>query len=300
MSPIISPETDYLESPRVVQAHPAMFKAFWPEVKGSNFFRDRRVYLDFLHHQGGRIFYLPDRSVSSPPFVLVGNWRDREDITALWHVRAEGADKQNLVLGAAWECFNEGAEKMVTKLLNENEAAEYREWGFEVACIVRLLEKQLYREPPLPKERDGVRIVHFRKKALGDVLRVDAAAFDDFWRLDPRTIEAIASSCTHNVFLLARSDGETLGYTMGGVNGRLGYLQRLGVHTQHQGKGIGESLALHLLHDLYHLGATVVMVNTQEDNLAALNLYRNLGFLETPGPRLIMQYTARSADRGKR
>ena len=300
MSLIIRPEIDHVESPEVIRAQPEIFKAFWPEVKGSYYFRDRRVYLDFLRHQGGKIFYLPGRPAPTSPFVLVGNWRSRDDITAIWHIKAEGADKENLVLGAAWACFGEGAERMVTKLLNQSDAAEYGRWGFEVACRIVLLEKHMYREPPPPGERDGVKIVHTRKRAFGDVLRVDTTAFDDFWRLDPRTIEAIASSCTHNVFLLAQRGGETLGYTMGGVNRRLGYLQRLGVHARYQGTGIGHSLASHLLHDLYRLGANTVMVNTQDDNLAALNLYRDLGFGETQEPRLIMQYTARGADRGRR
>jgi [ribosomal protein S18]-alanine N-acetyltransferase len=284
-------ETAAPEGPAVIRAKPEMFKALWPEVRGSYFFHHRRTYLDFLQYQGGKIFYLGIRHRYGLPFILVGNWRDREDITAIWHIGAYGSDKKILVLGAARACFDEGSERMITKLLDEAEATEYQGWGFETACKIVLLEKQLYRESPPDPGIEGLRVTHFRKKDLDDVLRVDATAFDDFWRLDARTIEAIASSCTHNTFLLARRGGETLGYAMGGNNGRLGYLQRLGVDGSYQGRGIGELLASHLLHALYRTGAGVVMVNTQEDNATALNLYHSMGFSPMPARRFIMQLT---------
>lgn len=281
-----------------MRAEPEMFKTLWPEIKGSYFFQHRRVYLDFLQNQGGKIFYLEAEHRHGLPFILVGNWRDREDITAVWHIGAYGSDKKDLVLGAAHACFDEGSERMVTKLLDQGEAAEFQGWGFESACRIILLEKHLLRGSPPGQDKDGLRVVHYRKKDLEDVLRVDASAFDEFWRLDARTIEAIASSCLHNVFLLAREGGDALGYAMGGNNGRLGYLQRLGVDGRHQGRGIGELLASHLLHSLYRTGAGVVMVNTQEDNSTALNLYRSLGFRAMPARRFIMQYTREGGDGG--
>ena len=208
-------------------------------------------------------------------------------------------DKEILVLGTVKECFNVGSERIITKLLNDIEAAEFMRWGFEVACGITLLERQLYIDPPSLRKTGDFKIVPFRKRVLEEVLRVDNSAFDDFWRLDVHTIEAIASSCTHNVFLIAKSGGETLGYTIGGVNGHFGYLQRLGVDAQYQGLGIGEALATKALHALHRLGATVVMVNTQDDNLAALQLYRLLGFREIPDPRYIMEYVAGDKDWGR-
>lgn len=300
MSPIIYPEAGYLERPKIIRAHPPTFKAFWPEVKGSYFFRHRRIYLDFLRHQGGKIFFLQGTPSQKPSFILMGNWRDREDIVAIWHLEAEGEERESLVLGAAQECFNEGAVKVITKLLNEGESAEFRRWGFDIACRIVLLEKRLYREPPPTPEKEGVRIVPFRKRALDEVLSVDAAAFDDFWSLDSRTIEAISTSCIHNVFLLACRGEDIIGYAIGGVNGRLGYLQRLGIDLRQQGRGVGQYLASSVLHTLSSLGATTAAVNTQEENRAALQLYLSLGFRETPGPRVIMEYPAWNEDRGGR
>jgi ribosomal protein S18 acetylase RimI-like enzyme len=273
-----------------------MYRAFWPDVRGSYFLRSRRDLADFLRHHGGRIYYLAGTDLPRPPFVLAGKWRDREDIIALWHVKAEGQIRKNLVIEATRECFREGAERVVTKLVSEFEAAEFRQWGFDVAYRIALLERRIPPAPPPLKRRDDVRITAFVRKWLPEVLRVDAAAFNEFWRLDARTIDAIASSCMRNVFLLARRGDRLLGYAIGGANGRLGYLQRLGVHAEHQGKGIGEDLGLAMLHALQRLGAATVMVNTQEDNLQALRLYRNLGFCSMPGSRYILQCAAGSEE----
>lgn len=284
----MNPEYGCPETSRVIQAHPSTYKAYWPEVRGSYFFRSRRVYLDYLNHQGGRIYHLPSPGNPSPPFILIGNWRDRPEITAIWHIKAGGAEREELILGTAERCFDEGVQMMITKLLVESEAAEFEGWGFEEACRIILLEKPLYREPPEPPYGAGVSVATYRRRNLDRVLEVDAMAFDDFWRLDARTIEAISTSCQHNLFLLAKAEGEIIGYALGGINGRIGYLQRLAVDPRHQGRGVGRCLALSILDYFHRLGGHTAIVNTQEYNHTALSLYRSLGFLQRPGIKSIM------------
>lgn len=295
---IIAPEIRKRESEFVMEATPEMFKAYWPDVRGSYFFRNRRMFLDFMQQNGGRIYYLSlDGTRPGPPFALVGNWRSRPDITALWHVKGEGGLKKRLVKTAASRSFDNGAESFVTKPLGEYEAEEYAEWGFEPAYRIVLLDRQLRHCPVSISAQTGVEIIRYKKRYLEDVLSLDATAFDDFWRLDARTLEAIADTCYHNAFLLARRGGEILGYAIGGANGRFGYLQRLGIHSGHQGSGVGELLARHMVSALHGLGATSLMVNTQEENTAALGLYRKLGFETTPDRRLIMRCVAQGLER---
>lgn len=302
MGPIADPlsyERERATHPRVVKAAPETFKAFWPEVRTDYYFRQRRAFMDFLRDQDGKIFCLEGWDPSRSPFILVGGWRGRRDTAAIWHISAHGAEREWLVLGASRACFEEGAERMVTKLLENLEAAEFRRWGFEEACRVILLEKRLEGRERLAAPVDGLLIMRFRRKDLPHVLELDAAAFDDFWKLDARTMEAIASSCLSNLFLLARMGGEVVGYAMGGTNGRIGYLQRLGVSPRFQGRGIGKALAARMLHGLRGMGAGLAMVNTQEGNLAALTLYRSLGFRDMPDPRFILQLTRESLDGGR-
>ncbi|MEW6554027.1 MAG: GNAT family N-acetyltransferase [Actinomycetota bacterium] len=294
---IITPETrDDHDNRDIVAASPEMFKAFWPEVRGSYFFRSRRLFLDFMRAYGGRIYFPRDVTGSRRPFILVGNWRSRSDITAMWHIKGEGPIKRRLVTTAAARSFGSGSDAFVTKPLAEYEAEEYGKWGFEPAYGIVLFEMQLRRDPVKTEARDGVEITRYKKKYLGDVLRVDTTAFDDFWQLDARTLEAIATTCYHNVFLLAQRGGEILGYAVGGTNGRFGYLQRLGVDSSHHGEGLGGALVRQMVSTLQNMGATSVMVNTQEENVSAIGLYLKIGFEILPDRRQIMRCIPRDLE----
>jgi len=297
---IIASETQDRYDAGIATASPEMFKTFWPAVRGSYFFRNRRLFIDFMHVSGGRIYYVTGGSRTSPPFILVGNWRSRADITALWHVKGDGIIKKRLVRVAALKSFEAGGDRFVTKPLGEYEAENYERWGFETLYRIVLLEKQLRRQRASAAVPETyAEIVRYKKRYLKDVLSLDASAFDDFWRLDAHTLEAVATSCYRNAFLVAKRDGEVLGYAVGGANGRFGYLQRLGIHAAHQGEGIGEALTLSIISTLRSMGAVSLMVNTQEDNAAALSLYRKLGFETMPDSRFIMQCTPRGLERSK-
>ncbi|MGQ9476528.1 MAG: GNAT family N-acetyltransferase [Actinomycetota bacterium] len=276
----------------VVEAPPEMYRSFWPEIRRGFYFRNRRDYLSFMRENHGRIFFFPLRNRLVPPFALVADWRSHSRTRTLWEVRAEGREREILVREASEICIAEGAERLVTRPLPEAEATEYESWGFEPFCEVVLLEKILCRES-CPRLPERTRIRHFRRRDLEKVLELDALAFDDFWRLDRRTLARVSGSCLWNAFLVAECGDHLCGYAIGGGNGRLGYLQRLGVHPRFQGRGLGLSLATRLLSSLQAMGATLVSVNTQDDNLAALSLYHKLGFRETGEKRIILQRTNR-------
>lgn len=272
----------------VVPASPASFRAFWPLLRDSHLFRNRRDFLAFMGSHNGRIFLLSLHGHPASPFVLTGNWRCRCDISALWYTRAWGEERRRLVLHACEACLEEGAESFITRPLCEEEAEEFSSWGFRTLARVVVLEKELCGRPEPPTWLRGVRLRRFRPGDLSRVLQVDAEAFDEFWSLDRRTLRNVAESCHSNVFLVAAKGDETLGYAVGGVNGRLAYLQRLGVHPSEQGKGVGEMLSSGMLCAFRALGAALVSVNTQEDNQRALSLYHKLGFKETGDRRYIM------------
>lgn len=297
MVQIIVPDTQNQYGTSIAEAAPEAFKDFWPDVRGNYFFSSKRLFLDFMRSNGGRIFYWGDSSRTRPPFILVGNWRGRAGITALWHVKGEGAVKKRLVEAAASRSFECGSDRFVTKPLGEYEAEEFRRQGFGTIYRIVLLQKQLLRESSHAGPEMDLEIVRYRKRYLDDVLRLDATAFDDFWRLDTHTLEAVANSCYRNAFLLARRDGEVLGYAIGGANGRFGYLQRLGIHAVHHGEGVGKSLTCNMISSLRNMGALSLLVNTQEDNAAALGLYHSLGFESMPDIRFIMQCTPRGLER---
>jgi len=83
-------------------------------------------------------------------------------------------------------------------------------------------------------------------------------------------------------FRVAQVDGRVVGYAIAGRAGRRGYLQRVAVHPDQAGHGLGRALVSDALAWLAGRGAQRAVVNTQEGNAVALALYEALGFRPEP------------------
>ena len=59
----------------------------------------------------------------------------------------------------------------------------------------------------------------------------------------------------------------------------MSYLQRVAVHPDHQGEGIGRSLVRASLRWGQKHGASSMLLNTQPENTAAARLYMSEGFV---------------------
>ncbi|NDH98561.1 MAG: GNAT family N-acetyltransferase, partial [Actinobacteria bacterium] len=109
-------------------------------------------------------------------------------------------------------------------------------------------------------------------------LDVDRQTFEAFWQLDRDGLyEAI--NATPATRLRVVRDPDVVGYAVTGRAGTQGYLQRLAVHPDRQGLGLGIDLVADALHWLRRRDVTTCWVNTQEANAAALSLYTRLGFI---------------------
>ncbi|MET0738955.1 MAG: GNAT family N-acetyltransferase, partial [Acidimicrobiales bacterium] len=73
-----------------------------------------------------------------------------------------------------------------------------------------------------------------------------------------------------------------VGYAVAGRAASRGYIQRVAVHPDHDGHGLGRELVTDALHWLHRRGARRAVVNTQEGNVTALHLYEALGFRPEP------------------
>jgi mycothiol synthase len=138
-----------------------------------------------------------------------------------------------------------------------------------------------------------------RRRDLSRVLDIDAAAFSAFWRLDRMAFEdarTATPSCRRRVVSVGGpTRRKVVGYAVTGRSGDQGYLQRLAVDPDQQGRGIGRMLLDDALHWLAHHGATTVLVNTQPDNDPALDLYRSAGFTDRPGGLSVLRLESRSS-----
>jgi len=122
-------------------------------------------------------------------------------------------------------------------------------------------------------------VVHIREMSGADleqVAQVDADAFVTLWRLSLKGLKTAFGHAA--IATVAEVSSELVAYqisTMGSVGG---HLARLAVKPEFQGLGIGSYLLRDLLDKFERRGIMRVSVNTQNNNLASLALYRKFGF----------------------
>ncbi len=149
--------------------------------------------------------------------------------------------------------------------------------GFErVTDVVTLLK----RDRALP---DGGVVDAFLRKAsevdIPAILAVDRAALGPHWWYGKETMRRRAAGLSH--FAVAEVSGAVVGHAEGELRLPVAHLDRIAVHPDHQGRGIGTALMRDALQALWLRGATRVTLNTQSDNRRSQQLYRRFGFRPT-------------------
>ena len=173
-----------------------------------------------------------------------------------------------------------GVEEVVTSALARIEVPAFVEAGFVEREHLHLLVHDLS-VLPRPPVLTAVRLRRARRSDRGEVLGVDAAAFDTFWRLDQAALADALDATPSRRFRVAVGP-EVRGYLVTGRSAGRGYLQRLAVRPAHQRQGIATALVLDGLRWLGRHGVSQAIVNTQERNESALALYTALGFRREP------------------
>lgn len=183
----------------------------------------------------------------------------------------------------------EGVAEVVTAALTPGEQAGFLAAGFTVRERLHLLARDLADVPAPPPSigRDG-RLRRGHRTDRRAVLAVDALAFPPFWQLDAGGLgEAMAATPVSR--LRVAVDPGVVGYAVCGRAAARGYLQRLAVHPDHQGDGVGTALVVDGLRWMRRHGAERAIVNTQERNVGALRLYQRLGFRLQPGGLAVLE-----------
>lgn len=115
------------------------------------------------------------------------------------------------------------------------------------------------------------------------MLQVDKAAFPEFWRFDRAAlVESTQATGRSSVFVIRDGDLGLAGFAVLGYGHAISYLQRLAVHPDWQGKGMGRSLVRAVARSASRAGSRAMLLNTQHDNEAAIGLYEALGFVKLP------------------
>lgn len=109
-----------------------------------------------------------------------------------------------------------------------------------------------------------------------EILLVDRTAFPPLWQQDE---QAIFTSLQRDGFLLKAEWKDVLvGYACGTSNGSYGHINRLAVHPQVQGQGVGKRLLAESISHFHQSGIHRVSLNTQANNTASRRLYEQFGF----------------------
>jgi ribosomal-protein-alanine N-acetyltransferase len=218
--------------------------------------------------------------------LRIGSWRG-DPAVALLSPTPGLAPTPAALARAVDELRRRGYRAVLTPALTAAEQPPFVTAGFHVLERLHLLAHDLRRVPD-PRS-PGARQRRGRTRDVPTVLAVDGLAFDRFWRFDATGLADARTATPHARFRVATVDGAVVGYHVTGRAGTLGYLQRLAVHPDQHGHGIGTALIGDSLDWCRRKGCTSVLVNTQEGNRRALALYEHLGFRPEPSGLAVLE-----------
>ncbi len=235
------------------------------------------------------------RRVNTPVNLRVIAWRGRDDVVLLGP--APGTTPSVQQLHNAIEGLRDaGVREVFTPALGPTEQINFLSVGFVHHEHLHLLSHDLKVLPETPAKTSGRRLRRGRWRDYGAVLDVDGRAFDAFWHFDASALTEARRATPTNRFRVSVETGghgrSLSGYAITGRSRTTCYLQRLAVDPRHQRQGIGSTLVCDALGWARSRRVRKVLVNTQERNGNALQLYLGLGFVQEPTGLDVLRWPA--------
>jgi len=265
----------------------------WPAIDAAHLFDTYEQYLRFRSDAPWRV-----QVTAAGEAAVLEQWRSHLDVLAIRGLWCAGDRVAGLVAQLARLAADQGYGRVLSPLVAEEIAPLYERAGMEVRDrIVSLrFDRQDQRAgecQPVP----GLILRRALEEDLGDLVRLDAECFDEFWRYDAGHL---ARSIAEDRVTVAEAGDGIIGYTLATVVRGHGTLGRLAVRPSARRRGVGEMLVRDALAYLVRTGTGAVSLCTQEDNAASRALYRAVGMTELPG-RLVflMGPAARTVDQAR-
>ncbi len=215
--------------------------------------------------------------------LRVGSWRGDAHVAYIAPLPESGPPSTDAVRRCSALLRERGYNEAVTAALAASEANAFLAAGFTVRERLHLLAHELVAVDDPQAVSPHVTMRRARRSDRAAALDVDARSFDPFWRLDPAGLDEAVDATPSSRFRVIDGPDGVVGYAVSGRAGARGFLQRLAVAPAARGRGYGSALVLDGLRWMKRRGAARAMVNTQERNNDALQLYERLGFRLQPG-----------------
>ena len=117
----------------------------------------------------------------------------------------------------------------------------------------------------------------FEKSDLPGILRMERESFDrDAW---PREVFLEYAAAVPDLFLVARVEGRTAGYSIACLTRHGAEVASLAVRPRYRQRGVATALLNATIRKLRRSGAAAVWLMVRPRNEAAIRLYRKLGFV---------------------
>lgn len=216
--------------------------------------------------------------------LRAGPWRGSDGAAYLAPLAGGPLPDPGVVRRCLDDLAAHGYASVLTAALPPEEQAPFLACGFEVREELHLMRHDLTGLPDHPP--GGLRRAH--RWDRDRVLEVDHRAFTPFWQLDAAGLRDARTATPVSRFRVNRG-AEVLAYAVSGRALDRGYLQRLAVDPDAQGRGLGRALTLDALWWMRRRGARSALVNTQLENTAALALYTSVGFERLPEHLAVLQ-----------
>jgi ribosomal protein S18 acetylase RimI-like enzyme len=205
----------------------------------------------------------------------VAAWHGRPDIASV-ALQSRGAISIDAVEKLLDQLRAAGYCEVITNALAPGPSLPLVDSGFTIRGRLHLLSHDLESLPPPTRQTRRA-----RRSDNEELLRVDSAAFDEFWRLDALGFDQAARATPRSHTRVTR-EAPIVGYALFGRADDAGYVQRLAIRPDAQRRGIGLALLGDGLRWLRAHNARSAFVNTQVDNDRALALYERAGFARLP------------------
>ena len=188
---------------------------------------------------------------------------------------------------AALQLIDRGFEEVVSSPVPDGQVDKWTSAGFEPYAAFDIMRASLNETVAIPDLE--ISVLTDRNQALA----IDRSAFDPEWRYSQAGLEDSIEATSSSELLGHPSEGDggnSLGYAVVGRAGPQGFLQRIAVDPNFQDRGIGRSLVRAAKQWARNRGASIMVLNTREDNDGAHHLYRSEGF-STGGQLHVLRFT---------